>query len=817
MLALLPSLALALDVDPHGRWVDDGSVTIGEANATLDGGIVFPVTDGDRRVGFVFVGGATLSSPVATTGDALSVRAALPDLPLRAGERWDEPGEVLLAVGLRDELLAGAELGYALTGDSKTVSFVGEDGREHVLVTALTPRRALDRAQAALHDRSRALRAARLDLDAMLAREAFRAGEARAIVELRPEHDLGALIGAVDDSADLGRTWLTWVVDPTGLVDQTRGQVLAVHGQGADQHPVRILTGVPLEGPPAWSIRRGELNLVLDPPIGTSALARDQARLEIAAGERGRWLDLWIPQTPSALRHGQVVVGGEPEITLAALADGTPLASMDLPFGPRRPGEDWIERGFLLPEEVDEGQTVSVRLDWQEAWDVSGIFNAKEWVAFQMRKLDPGTFQPAVPDGVPAVMSLGRVTAGVPVMPSTPTGNPRWPAEVRAGTVTNGYQMSLGGGARGEPYGDGELWVGTVDGPTTVTGGDLTETRDGAFASYPAVRLLQHGQVFDRHMPERIRAILHFYGTALPPWPHDEAVVIHGQDHPVMIVVRDPQRVPDDPQSPPEVRYIGQGQIVLDSVVAIPVVASTDLNRSLRNQWPHAAERGLAEALAAGWFGDLAWTDRDRWLGRAIPKVFRDRFVEEAWGAKVTEPWEAATDQRLSREAPSDGLQSLVGTDDWWADEVGARFLGRAIEARIGERALLEGLSRLATSEDPSLDRLVTELEEVSRTSLRDTFDAFVVAGLRPSLEGEWEQDGDRIRVHLVADVPLGTYEIPVVARKGRSQTTAWIRVVDGVGEGSIPASEADDVSIDPDRVMPLRGRGPLRHSSGQG
>lgn len=817
MLALLPSLALALDIDPHGRWVEDASIPVGEADLTLDGGIVFPVTDGDRRVGFVFVGGAALSAPVATSGDALAVRAALPDLPLRAGERWDEPGEVLLAIGLRDELLAGAELGYALTGDSKTVSYVGADGREQVLVTALTPRRALERAQAALRDRSRALRAARLDLDAMLAREAFRAGEARAIVELRPEQDLGALIGAVDDSADLGRTWLTWVVDPTGLVDPTRSQVLAVHGQGAEEHPFRILTGVPSEGAPAWSVRRGELNLVLDPPIGTSAMAHDQARLEVTAGERGRWIDLWIPQTPSALRHGQVVVGGEPEITLAALADGTPLAAMDLPFGPRRPGEDRIERGFLLPDDVPEGETVSLRLDWQEAWDVSGIFNAKEWVAFQLRKLDPSKFMPEVPDGVPAVMSLGRVTAGVPVMPSTPTGNPRWPAEVRAGTVTNGYQMSLGGGAHGEPYGDGKLWVGTVDGPTTVTGGDLTETRDGAFGSYPAIRLLQHGQVFDRHMPERIRAILHFYGTALPPWPHDEAVLIHGQDHPVMIVVRDPQRVPDDPQSPPEVRYVGQGQIVLDSVIAIPVVSTTDLNRSLKNQWPHAAERGLAEALAAGWFGDLAWTDRDGWLGRAIPKVFRDRFVDEAWGDKVVGTWDAATDQRLSREAPSEGLQSLVGTDAWWADEVGARFLGRAIEARIGERALLEGFARLAKSDDPSLDRLVIELEEISRTPLRDTFDAFVVAGLRPSIEGEWRPQGDRIHVHLVADVPLGTYEIPVVATSGRSQTTTWVRLVDGVGEASIPASDADEVVVDPGHVMPLRGRGALKRASGQG
>ncbi|MCB9698085.1 MAG: hypothetical protein H6738_15000 [Alphaproteobacteria bacterium] len=815
MLTWLALPALALEVDPHGRWVEDVEAAAGVARAELRGGVSFPLTHEGLTVGFVYVGETSLTVPVATSGEALAIRAGLPELSLTAGERWTERGEVLLAIGLREEVLAAAMAGHPLTGAEKTIAFVDDQGRERVLVTALTPRAALERARATLRDRTRALTAARLDPSAMLGREMFRVGERRAIVELRSEHDLGPLIGAIDDSADLVRTWMTWVIDPTGLIDETRAQVVAVHGPGAEGHAFRILTGVPLAGPPAWTVHRAEVNLVLDRPVGGAALAHDQARLELEAGERGRWVDVWIPRVPSPARHGQTVVGGDPEITLASLADGTPLATMDLPFGPRRPDDRWVERSLVLPEDVAPGRTVSVRLDWQEPWDVSGVFDAKAWVSHEMQRIDPRLVHPVVPRGFPDAMTLGRVTAGVPVLPHVP-GSPPHPTEVRAGTVSS-FRLSVGGGAVGRAWEDGAMWVAEVDGPTTVTGGDLSELREGAVGPFPAIRLLRHAQALDPHMPERIRAILHFYATALPPWPHPEVVVIEGQARPVAVLVTSLRNPNHDPQQPPIVRWLGGGQVVVESVVALPVLNGDNKHWEVKQAFPHAAERGLAEAVAAGWFADLPWHPADAWLGGAIPKVFRDRFVEEAWGEKVASIWASYDDQNLSREAPSDGLQLLVGTDDWWADEVGARFLGRAIEARIGERALLEGFSRLATSDDPSLDRLVTELEDVSRTSLRDTFDAFVVAGLRPSLKGEWEQDGDRIRVHLVADVPLGTYEIPVVATKGKAQTTAWIRVVDGVGEGSIAVSEADDVVIDPNRVMPLRGRGSLHRSSGQG
>ncbi|MCB9686379.1 MAG: hypothetical protein H6738_15010 [Alphaproteobacteria bacterium] len=805
MIGWLATTALALEVDPHGRWVEDEQVAFGQARGALTGGILFPVIDGDRPVGFVFVGDASLDVPVATSGEALSLRAAVPDLGVGAGERWAEPGEVLLAIGLRPELLAAVELGHPLEEDPKTISFVDETGHQQVLVSALTPRRALDRARDALRARGRALTAARLDPQAMLAREAFREGEARAIVELRPEHDLGPLIGAVDDSADLGRTWLTWVVDPSGLVDDTRSQVLAVHGQGADDHPLRILSGVPRSGEAEWSAVRGEVNLVLERPIGSAALARSQVRLQIRAGGGGRWVDVWLPRTETTLRQGQIPIVGDPVLTLATTGEGEPLEPVELPFGPDRAGSDWIARSWLLPESVGAGETVDLRLDWEERWDVSGILQVPEWAIHVLDDIDHDGS--SLPRGLPDAITLGRVTSGLSVLPRLPTGPVRYPAEVRAGTIVPGYQVSVGGGALGRPWGDGRLWVAELDGPTTISAGDLSETREDGHGPYPPIRILKHSMSMDRRMPARLRSVLHFYGTVLPPWPHPEAVVIQGQDHPVGYVQHDPHRTPGDPQTPATFRYVGQGQVVMDGVVAIPLIGSTSLARELEGAFPHAAERALAEAMAAAWFADLPWPEQDRWLSRAIPKVFRDRFVDEAWGRKLVATWDAETDRRLAREAPQDGLQSLVGTNAWWADEVGARFLGRAVQARIGEKAMMEALTRLRTRPDPSLDALVSELETVSRVSFRDSVDAFVIAGLRPSVEGTWAQEGERVHVSLTADTALGTWEVPVVATTRAGQTTTWLRVVDGVAEGWLDAAEVERVEVDPDEVLPLRGR----------
>ncbi|MCB9686380.1 MAG: hypothetical protein H6738_15005 [Alphaproteobacteria bacterium] len=785
MLTWLALPALALEVDPHGRWVEDVEAAAGVARAELRGGVSFPLTHEGLTVGFVYVGETSLTVPVATSGEALAIRAGLPELSLTAGERWTERGEVLLAIGLREEVLAAAMAGHPLTGGDRTIAFVDDQGREQVLVTALTPRAALERARATLRDRTRALTAARLDPSAMLGREVFRDGERRAIVELRSEHDLGPLIGAIDDSADLARTWMTWVVDPSGLVDRDRGQILAVHGQGAQGHPFRVLSGVPRRGEPEWTAIGGEANVVLDRPIGTAALAHTEVHLALRAGGGGRWVDLWVPHTVTTTTRGQIPVTGDPVITRATTSDGATLVPVRLPFGGQRATADWIVASWLLPEDADPGEVVDVRLDWEERWDVSGILQLGG-------------------DTSASYLTLGRVTAGLPVLPVVPTGPERYPAEVRAGTLVPGYQMSVGSGAVGRPWGDGRLWVAQVDGPTTITAGALHETLEDGHGGFPAVRLLQ-GAFPDKHLAQHIRSVLNFYGTTLPTFPFRQVVFARGQDHPVS------DATPFDPSIPPRVTYAGQGQLVFEGVRAI---GRPGLERQLEVTFPRAAERDLAEALAAGWFAELPWPERDRWLGRAIPMVLRDRFVEEAWGEKVARPWEVVTEQRLSREAPRDGLQSLVGTEAWWADETGARFLGRTIAARIGERSLLEGLARLQASEDPSLDRLVAELESVSKVPLRDSFDVFVVAGLRPAVDGTWERDGDELRVRLTADVPLGTWEVPVVATTRHGEVTAWVRLVDGVGEGLLTAEEVVDVAIDPDHRMPLRRRGILRQTS---
>ncbi|MCA9492777.1 MAG: hypothetical protein KC621_22745, partial [Myxococcales bacterium] len=132
MLAWLALPALALEVDPHGRWVEGVEAAAGVARAELGGGVSFPVTHEGLTVGFVYVGDASLTVPVATSGEALAIRAGLPELSLAAGDRWTEHGEVLLAIGFREEVLAAAMAGHPLTGGDKTIAFVDEQGREQV-------------------------------------------------------------------------------------------------------------------------------------------------------------------------------------------------------------------------------------------------------------------------------------------------------------------------------------------------------------------------------------------------------------------------------------------------------------------------------------------------------------------------------------------------------------------------------------------------------------------------------------------------------------------------------------------------------------
>jgi hypothetical protein len=259
----------------------------------------------------------------------------------------------------------------------------------------------------------------------------------------------------------------------------------------------------------------------------------------------------------------------------------------------------------------------------------------------------------------------------------------------------------------------------------------------------------------------------------------------------------------------PTFRNQGSGQLELQGVYGVglerermdPVTkrsmpSASDVRRAVDASHPNAVTRALAEALAAGWWEGQPWADRDRWLAAAIPALYRDRFVEEAWGPRVLAGWDRNVDNLFAETEPTRHTLPLAGADAEWTKERGVRLL-RVVMARVGERPLLRALDAYRAAGDPSLAALVGAVEAETGVSFAGFFDLFAVVGARPEVRATEAPDGV---VTFVVDPPFGTWDLPVeVGGKLR-----WVTLVDGVGTLD-PAGGR--YQIDPQGLLPLRVR----------
>jgi hypothetical protein len=786
---------VALEVQGPGRWVEDHALDVGEGGAVaLRRGLLFPVVDGaGGAAGVVFVGAVSATLPAAGAG--LAVRAAVPGAQW-SGAAWTSAGDLLLSLGRDPDLAAAATAGVPILPRERDVVFLDEQGREVVLITDLRPVAALDDARDALRQRSWLLAQAGLDPLAMLAREAWRAAEPRSITELRPAADLLPLA-----PAERGRPWLTWVVDPSGLVDDAYAGVLGVHGGPEAARTWRALGGAPHHGRAAFVAERAVANATVARSTGTTLQGDVTVALTLRAGEEGRLLDLWVPETLDLPHGGALATDSDPVVSATTRGEGVP--TVEAPFGPRAVAGA-RRHSLLLPTSVRPGDEVSLRLSWSEDWDVAGVLLPKEFVPWAWD--GPANKRPSVA-GLPEVVSLGKVATGLAVFPTVATGPGPYPVELRAGTNATGWTLAAGAGATAIVQENGTLFTIPTHAPAAVAVGRFKEFRSQARAGMPPIRVLRH-DVLDEDLLITIRGILHFYDTALPPFPFPEVVVVQGQHRPVLMV--EDQVVPQaDPHLvTPGFRHVGAGVLEFRGVFALgPPIdvlqgqavrmtlppAGDAVRRQVDRTRPNAPTRSLAEALAAAWWDAAVWSDRDRWLAGAIPALYRDRFVEEAWGHDALRAWDRATDEALARSEPAGAALPLGDAE--WAHERGVRLL-RLVMARIGEEETLRALERLRAGDDPSLAALVALLEDESGVSFAGLFDLFATTGLRPTVTASVTEDG---ALTVTTDPPVGTWDVPI-AVGGRLR---WVPVVDGVGTAALTGTSRE-LELDPERWLPL-------------
>jgi hypothetical protein len=837
--------ATELVLDDEARWADEVTVPLGLATFRLEQGYVFLVhTETGEPAGFVFVGGGQAGFPLREPGEALALAATLGESARGAldSQTWGEGFDVALVLGPDPSARQPVQSLPVVSEEDDGVLYFAEQDPYGVVVTAYRLKASRDRAQEALRERTQRLAGLGIDPRVAMDQHALQPDHPRWLAEIHTERVWRGLIEpAVQSMQD---RWLSFAHDPSGIIDDTYVDTVFVHGlqdtAETDPEPkLRVLTGLPHQVPARGaSVSRAAVNVVISQGPGVSHDVALEALLTLTTDTDTRLVNLAVPENRDEPLEGLIGTEGSFHIESVETVDGRALEPTGAIFSPFRPRGSWAVEGWVLPEPLQSGASAQVRVRWTERWPAAGIIDlppfvldevveagitddAGAWCFFGLdRQRQPIPFPDGFRGAFPAKIELGRASQAS-VVPRVLGGAEDFPAQIRVGTTLGpSWKAGIGGEIRRLEEG-GRWWIAETHAGAQVTFGQYTEEIASAVAGFPEIRLLHHEPM--QAAPEFVRSVMNFFSTVLPPFPAGALVIAQGRSVPALdpvTLLRFPcemnraatgtltEHVPMFPtatgRAPLERRQpwveAMPGQIVISGLRQLGTEAG-GLESQIRRTYPHAVERGVVHGLVQQWWGEVGDTRRDAWIGPAASAFYRDLFVREAW-PEDSEVWQALQRQDLQEVLGEQGLAPLV-TPAPWNGEVGAGFF-RGLSVRIGEPVLLRALHAFLEGPEHTTAALQARLEQSAGIELDPWFDVWVVAGLRPSVRGEWWVEGGTLQLSVHSDMP-GSLELPVVVTSERGARTYWVTVTDGQLQTRLPSKGAAlRVEIDPEGLLPL-------------
>lgn len=606
--------------------------------------------------------------------------------------------------------------------------------------------------------------------------------------------------------------WLSVVSDPSGEHDARRQVRVSARGPGSAGGAVDALVGgvpfppsvpddptsAPLPRVRVEPVEAESLVTVAQTGTGVDLQVTVRSRLTFrAVGGPAGWIDLVFPKmdrVPGSFRFVKV-----------ELPDGTPLlgrAEEDVakapppkpepkpdpgppeppePEPPPEPGEARIR--LHLPKPLAAGETVVITAEHEDTWP---------YAVFQEGPL-----------GMVATGQSSGLQEFLPAVVPTTLGSP-WRFHARVAVpATSKLTASVSGRTVGERE-EGGWRVVEVESEghaayfPGVGVGRYVTVDDPAVQGFPAVRVRafsSHYGTIDQFGPET-RRVIGFYEGYLPPYPVREVEVFEAP-----------------------ARFDGFVWIAPHGMVNLQMMLSTQVTGySIRDE-PHLESAVYAHELAHQYWGHLAppATVEDFWIAESFSELFACLYVSAAFEQRdcalrmehKREAWESA-------DAPPNELASLSRAYASWAQprivyDYGPYLLGEMLIRRIGQQAFFSAVDvmlRERAWEPLTTERLEGYLSLASGQDLGPFFDFWVHGGRLPKLTAEWTTSGSTVTGTVRADVPFGTFDVPVVVRGKDSATSAMVTVTDGVGTFTIEAPPGKPVVLlDPDRWVLARSR----------
>ncbi len=521
--------------------------------------------------------------------------------------------------------------------------------------------------------------------------------------------------------------------------------------------------------------------MVVEPhPSGGHADLAVESLVTYASDDEARLVHLRIPCHELEMRYEQLHVA--PSCGLDRLTvDGQELTYIGRGFA-RIDGE-YNGGVYLLATPLSAGESTTLRVRHHDRLAFGPIvFGAEEMVRRARRHV---SLAPKA-GGLPDLLPLGPVTDAADVLPYGMRMSEQVRVDLRVGSTHGRYQIAVSGHVDREVVKGPITWavVEQQGRPHVVVGDFDGDDSFGGANGMPAVRVLARHATLEADLQVLARATVTFFQTALPPFPYGELEIVQGPSALAW-------ELGGDPLPRPQV-HVAPGQLHLHGVRV-----AGDAGRILKSRWPHNVELEVAEGVAARWWRPLErpYLPEDAWIGRAIPRLYGELFLDHAYIAKVIRMW---------RELPRDAEE-----DDEFhereASRMAALFHG-LVRSRVGEEGLLRGLHAFLRRDGRTTAELRLSLEQVTGEDLSDVFNVWLRSDHAPELTASWHLDRNAVTIELVTDLPFGTIQVPVAVTSGGTSKTHWVAVWGGRGRASLPVrGRLKEIAIDPDGLLPFR------------
>ena len=801
----------------ENAWFADGTeFTDGLCHFQFDDGLFVPImaaNDDQRVLGVVFLGEGRMQVQLQP-GEA---QALGNHLVLRAG--WTVEDARALVESPTVEV--PVERGLLLSADDRVANLlkdldqagasyfeVGADGADATYV--VTPRAGKLQAQAVARnlwpERRNLLQETGLDAGVILGLErmlteqlAHPAEDTMGIADFQTPLRFGAVLGKKRHigSKDADR-WLTCVRDGSGLLELGARQVVFSHGlDDQTYHHLQVAT-LRETDPPKSSLV----------PVGARVDLRAKFRI------RGRFdvrtqSELTLRSQVDGHRHAllrlprDVVVSDRWELEPPTLTDGTPLewtvlevdeastskssisGASQVSMNPRR----YVHHDLLvlLPEPLEKGEEISLQMNWTDRW-----------------LLDPQTGPTTgLKRFLPDLLPLGSGTRWSYALILDAPGT--WGVDVVASGDTLEETQDVDTLVRG-------LEVGALNAlnPRIVLG-KWSAYQESASKGLPSIQaLLMRGQwpgaleVF----PAEVRRVMTYYDRFLPPLNVGEIEVYQDRDRPTLGLEHSAHGVVEIHQLwRPDRSRIDKYD---------PDVGKAMLARSIARQyWMH-------EVSPAGM--------QDDWFATVLPEIFAGYYLRNINGP--IEYRQRMRDVRNLLEDPAEQVNFLVGgaegdrftlkrganhsltgfsREDLVVPELeryyGLYVIGEMLRQRMGDEPFFSAMDEVfrqnrggtATTED-----FLQAWQSRSESDLGPFFDFWIRGGLVPEITLKHATRPTDMGLEWVgclsADIPFGTFQVPVRVEDGDQVHDEWVEIVGGQGRIVLPV-QADKItaSVDPE------------------